>query len=116
VLISDVRDVSFQTPLLARPAPELEFPSEAPWPTIGACPWNSQWVEGCFGRPALDRLADKYILCADRHPHLADPIQQTFAKRRAASARSLRRARKRLGNAWKRRYLASWFRRRALAR
>ena len=23
-----------------------------------------QWVEGCFGRPALDRLADKHILCA----------------------------------------------------
>jgi hypothetical protein len=64
ILITDIRDVTFQKPLFARSASELEVHYEAPSPTIGACPINSAWIAACFGPEEVERLAAKRIVCA----------------------------------------------------
>ena len=64
ILLTDVRDVIFQKPLFGIPCDELEFHLEAPFPTIGECPYNSVWIEQVFGREVLQSLSSKNISCA----------------------------------------------------
>jgi len=64
ILISDIRDVTFQKPLFAQSASELEVHYEAPSPTLGACPINSAWIAACFGPEEVERLAARRIVCA----------------------------------------------------
>jgi hypothetical protein len=64
ILISDVRDVSFQKPLFAHSASELEFHYGSPSPTIGACPVNAARLAACFGAEEAERLAGKRNVCA----------------------------------------------------
>lgn len=65
ILISDVRDVIFQSP-----------PFDYPWPagfnatledesvTIGTCPFNAHWVREHLGPNALAEMADKPVSCS----------------------------------------------------
>ena len=65
VLLTDVRDVVFQTDPFAFSWPDgvnvvLEDPSVA----LGECPHNSRWTLGHLGATAFDVLRDKTISCS----------------------------------------------------
>ncbi|HUO55592.1 MAG TPA: hypothetical protein VMU18_12665, partial [Rhodoblastus sp.] len=64
VMISDVRDATFQKPLFAKPAAALEFHCEAPSPRLGECPINSRWIVDCLGPEEFEFLGPERILCA----------------------------------------------------
>ena len=73
ILILDFRDTFFQAnpfvsfgPLAQRtPRYDLKvFEENFKVKNIGKCVFNSLWVGKCFGRPALDALRDKPVLCS----------------------------------------------------
>ena len=73
ILILDFRDTFFQAnpfqsfgPLLERkPKYELQlFEENYTVKNIGKCVFNSLWVGKCFGKPALEALRSKPVLCS----------------------------------------------------
>lgn len=65
VMLTDVRDVFFQTDPFARiPRDRLcLFQEEGPH-TLGSQPRNRRWVEATFGKKTLRQIADNRIICA----------------------------------------------------
>jgi len=65
ILLTDVRDVVFQSDPFAHPFAEgLTCAMEDRRMTIGTCPHNSRWVRLHLGEEALARVADRPILCS----------------------------------------------------
>src|SRR5579863_154643 len=64
ILLSDVRDVTFQKPLFSFPAPELEFHYENETSRLGNDAWNADRIREAFGEETLQRLARKRISCS----------------------------------------------------
>jgi hypothetical protein len=65
VLIADTRDVVLTGRLTEKcTGHELVLSQETTRLTIGADPWNSQWVEGAYGAEGLREIGHKPILCA----------------------------------------------------
>ena len=64
VMLADIRDVLFQRDPFdfAIPAGLSVFMEDA-GKTIGACPFNSEWMRLGFGRRAVRQLGDKNISC-----------------------------------------------------
>ncbi|MBV9970257.1 MAG: hypothetical protein JO228_09755 [Xanthobacteraceae bacterium] len=65
VMISDVRDVVFQShPFAGIEDTGCHFYLEAASRTIGADPTNARWVRGCFGAAEAHALAHRRISCS----------------------------------------------------
>jgi hypothetical protein len=64
ILLSDVRDVTFQKKLFSTPCGELELHYESPTPRIGEEDWNAGWIRREFGEEALKALTGKRISCS----------------------------------------------------
>jgi len=65
ILLTDVRDVVFQSDPFARPWTDgLHCVLEDRRMTLGACPHNSRWIREHLGGDVLARLADKPISCS----------------------------------------------------
>ena len=65
ILLTDVFDVVFQgNPFEFSPAGPVVAVLEDATTTIGACPWNSDWMRTHFGPRMLERLADHQTSCA----------------------------------------------------
>jgi hypothetical protein len=66
VLLSDLRDVLFQTdPFVAiQDSRSLHVFAEDPRVSLGACPHNSKWLASAYGLPEVEALAGRTIICA----------------------------------------------------
>jgi hypothetical protein len=68
VLLSDVRDVVVQSNPFAMArdvAPgKIVFSMEDSRVTLGACPFNSQWILELYGGEMLEDMADRHISCS----------------------------------------------------
>ena len=64
VLLSDLRDVVFQTDPFAEPVTGLELYLEDPSSTLGTDPFNSRWVRNLRGPNELRRLAAENTSCS----------------------------------------------------
>lgn len=66
ILTADSRDSLFQNdPFDERfNLSDINLFEEASTKTIGSCPYNTYWLEQCWGQESLQRLNDKAILCA----------------------------------------------------
>jgi hypothetical protein len=65
VLLSDVRDVVFQSdPFAQAPMADILTFLEHPSKIMGECAINSFWIEHGFGQPLLDKIADRRISCS----------------------------------------------------
>jgi hypothetical protein len=65
VMMSDVRDVVFQSPPFAGiDSPKCHFYLEAGGRTIGSDPTNARWVRGCFTAGEAEALAHHRISCS----------------------------------------------------
>jgi hypothetical protein len=78
IMIADFRDVFFQSnpftyKISENPSNQINgntpdffisFQEFHPNKVIGRCPFNSGWVESCYGKYALQRVADKTVICS----------------------------------------------------
>lgn len=74
ILILDFRDTFFQSnpfqsygPLSQRPAGKYDlqlFAENYKVKNIGKCPFNSLWIARCFGKPALEPVKEKAVICS----------------------------------------------------
>ena len=72
VLVSDFRDVFFQSNPFEYHTKDWNFPKhdlvvfqEAhPLKTLGRCPFNSGWLQGCYGRKVLHMLSHNPVSCS----------------------------------------------------
>ncbi|MEJ0050936.1 MAG: hypothetical protein WDN02_06990 [Methylovirgula sp.] len=64
VLLSDVRDVTFQKPLFSTLGNALEVHYETPLTRIGEEQWNSDWIRREFGEQVLKSLEGRRVSCS----------------------------------------------------
>jgi hypothetical protein len=63
IMLTDIRDVVFQSnPFAEYPKHSIEFFAEPE--LLGHCTHNGPWYAGLYGSDALDKIKDKYVLCA----------------------------------------------------
>jgi len=61
VFLTDTRDVVFQGNVFEEIPTGVVFFEEDPSMTVGRCPYNHQWVTGCYGENAI---ANEAIICS----------------------------------------------------
>ena len=64
LMLTDIRDVVFQSDPFSQKIETIEFFLEHNTPTIGRCVANSSWIKRCFGDDELNRLFEKTISCS----------------------------------------------------
>ena len=64
LMLTDIRDVVFQSDPFGEKIESIEFFLEHNTPSIGRCVANSSWIKRCFGKDELDKLFDKTISCS----------------------------------------------------
>ncbi len=64
LMLTDIRDVIFQSDPFSAKIESIEFFLEHHTPTIGRCVANSSWIKRCFGDDELKKLYDNTISCS----------------------------------------------------
>jgi hypothetical protein len=64
LMLTDIRDVVFQSDPFGEKIESIEFFLEHNTPSIGRCVANSSWIRRCFGDDELKKLYDKTISCS----------------------------------------------------